>query len=612
MRKVFNRADDQSHHGDKMVSEERERSKTKLVNMFSIVAMAATSLFIVNGVFFGTGNIGFEFFVLGMMCLPLLLNSMRYYSFARLALVLAINIILTITLFLPEYGYSIKFGVIIPVALGGWFFYGQNLTKLLISYGSSFGFLFLSFLIGFSDLQGIADQDKAAMFYELAYYGAIVTGMVLFQMYSIETMLATEKKLKVRLRYEQGISGFTTALLHENEEDFQNGLTFLLLASGASRVYIFENKTNTNAEVVTSQIYEACRPGVKPQLDNPLLKDFSYAEAGFGRWLECFEKNEYIMGNVSDFPPEEQGVLAVQGIKSILVLPYRIGGKWAGVIGFDQVDKPRNWNKLDINLLSTVTNITGIYFENLRQKEQLQENNKQLHGLNNTKDKLFSIIAHDLINPFHSLIGLSDLLKSSLEEKDYETCNDLAYHLSQTSINTFRLLENLLTWSRAQSGKIVFTPALVDMNALLNHVYELLKPMAANKKVGLIMKIEAPVIMKADASMIELVFRNLISNAIKFTPEGGIVEISNRKPSLQAHQFTIRDTGIGIEAGQLETLLNDNKNESTQGTSGEKGTGLGLMLCKDFVQQHSGTLSAESEPGKGTSFLLTFPATDRA
>lgn len=612
MRKVFNRADDQSHHGDKMVSEERERSKTKLVNMFSIVAMAATSLFIVNGVFFGTGNIGFEFFVLGMMCLPLLLNSMRYYSFARLALVLAINIILTITLFLPEYGYSIKFGVIIPVALGGWFFYGQSLTKLLISYGSSFGFLFLSFLIGFSDLQGIADQDKAAMFYELAYYGAIVTGMVLFQMYSIETMLATEKKLKVRLRYEQGISGFTTALLHENEEDFQNGLTFLLLASGASRVYIFENKTNTNAEVVTSQIYEACRPGVKPQLDNPLLKDFSYAEAGFGRWLECFEKNEYIMGNVSDFPPEEQGVLAVQGIKSILVLPYRIGGKWAGVIGFDQVDKPRNWNKLDINLLSTVTNITGIYFENLRQKEQLQENNKQLHGLNNTKDKLFSIIAHDLINPFHSLIGLSDLLKSSLEEKDYETCNDLAYHLSQTSINTFRLLENLLTWSRAQSGKIVFTPALVDMNALLNHVYELLKPMAANKKVGLIMKIEAPVIMKADASMIELVFRNLISNAIKFTPEGGIVEISNRKPSLQAHQFTIRDTGIGIEAGQLETLLNDNKNESTQGTSGEKGTGLGLMLCKDFVQQHSGTLSAESEPGKGTSFLLTFPATDRA
>ena len=612
MKKVFNSVHDHSQHEGEMVSEERERSKTKLVNMFSIVAMAATSLFIVNGVFFGTGNIGFEFFVLGMMCLPLLLNSMRYYSFARLALVLAINIILTITLFLPEYGYSIKFGVIIPVALGGWFFYGQNLTKLLISYGSSFGFLFLSFLIGFSDLQGIADQDKAAMFYELAYYGAIVTGMVLFQMYSIETMLATEKKLKVRLRYEQGISGFTTALLHENEEDFQNGLTFLLLASGASRVYIFENKTNTNAEVVTSQIYEACRPGVKPQLDNPVLKDFSYAEAGFGRWLECFEKNEYIMGNVSDFPPEEQDVLAVQGIKSILVLPYRIGGKWAGVIGFDQVDKPRNWNKLDINLLSTVTNITGIYFENLRQKEQLQENNKQLHGLNNTKDKLFSIIAHDLINPFHSLIGLSDLLKSSLEEKDYDTCHDLAFHLSHTSINTFRLLENLLTWSRAQSGKIVFTPALVDMNALLNHVYELLKPMAANKKVGLIMKIEAPVIMKADASMIELVFRNLISNAIKFTPEGGIVEISNRKPSLQAHQFTIRDTGIGIEAGQLETLLNDNKNESTQGTSGEKGTGLGLMLCKDFVQQHSGTLSAESEPGKGTSFLLTFPATDRA
>lgn len=612
MKKVFNSVHDHSQHEGEMVSEERERSKTKLVNMFSIVAMAATSLFIVNGVFFGTGNIGFEFFVLGMMCLPLLLNSMRYYSFARLALVLAINIILTITLFLPEYGYSIKFGVIIPVALGGWFFYGQNLTKLLISYGSSFGFLFLSFLIGFSDLQGIADQDKAAMFYELAYYGAIVTGMVLFQMYSIETMLATEKKLKVRLRYEQGISGFTTALLHENEEDFQNGLTFLLLASGASRVYIFENKTNTNAEVVTSQIYEACRPGVKPQLDNPVLKDFSYAEAGFGRWLECFEKNEYIMGNVSDFPPEEQDVLAVQGIKSILVLPYRIGGKWAGVIGFDQVDKPRNWNKLDINLLSTVTNITGIYFENLRQKEQLQENNKQLHGLNNTKDKLFSIIAHDLINPFHSLIGLSDLLKSSLEEKDYDTCHDLAFHLSHTSINTFRLLENLLTWSRAQSGKIVFTPALVDMNALLNHVYELLKPMAANKKVGLIMKIEAPVIMKADASMIELVFRNLISNAIKFTPEGGIVEISNRKPSLQAHQFTIRDTGIGIEAGRLETLLNDNKNESTQGTSGEKGTGLGLMLCKDFVQQHSGTLSAESEPGKGTSFLLTFPATDRA
>lgn len=122
------------------------------------------------------------------------------------------------------------------------------------------------------------------------------------------------------------------------------------------------------------------------------------------------------------------------------------------------------------------------------------------------------------------------------------------------------------------------------------------------------MEIEEAVLMKADALMIELVFRNLISNAIKFTQAGGIVELSYKKQTATEHQFMIRDTGVGIEAGRLEMLLNDNKNESTQGTSGEKGTGLGLMLCKDFVWQHNGTISAESEPGKGTSFLLTFPA----
>lgn len=238
------------------------------------------------------------------------------------------------------------------------------------------------------------------------------------------------------------------------------------------------------------------------------------------------------------------------------------------------------------------------------QKEELQRLNEQLKELNATKDKFFSIIAHDLKSPFQGLIGYSQILSSeysTLSEKEKISFIESIEELSHSS---YKLLENLLEWSRIQTGQMIFNPEDFNLLVELYPTLYLLKQTAQNKGIEFCYSIDNSLFIKADLNMLMTIVRNIVSNSIKFTNPGGRVTLSVAK-LVGCVEISITDTGVGIEKESLGQLFQIDKNVSRKGTANEEGTGLGLLLCKEMVEKHGGKIKLDSELGKGTTFSFT-------
>lgn len=240
-------------------------------------------------------------------------------------------------------------------------------------------------------------------------------------------------------------------------------------------------------------------------------------------------------------------------------------------------------------------------------EEKIQKINEELKELNATKDKFFSIIAHDLKSPFQGLMGYSQILSneySTLTEEEKTFFINSIYELSK---NTFVLLENLLIWSRIQTGKFVYNPDVFNLHQELTPTIKLLTQVAKNKNIAADCLIDKKILVKADCNMLQTVVRNLISNAIKFTNPGGRIIIST-KSFEDFVEISVEDNGIGIKKENLENLFKTGKNFSTKGTADEEGTGLGLILCAEMIRINCGKIWAESEIGKGTKFIFRIPS----
>lgn len=238
--------------------------------------------------------------------------------------------------------------------------------------------------------------------------------------------------------------------------------------------------------------------------------------------------------------------------------------------------------------------------------QKVQQQNLQLQDLNATKDKFFSIIGHDLKGPLNSLTAFSRLLINHIDSLSKEEIQTLAKDFDKSLKNLFALLENLLEWSRSQTGKIEFKPEVFDLTTLLKENKELLQKQAQNKKIKLVALNDTKVFVNAHKPSINTVVRNLISNSIKFTPEGGSITVG-LKPNHTQAIVSITDTGVGMSRDVIGKLFRIDAKHSTKGTADEKGTGLGLILCKDFVEKNGGKLWVESEEGKGSVFYFTVP-----
>lgn len=247
-------------------------------------------------------------------------------------------------------------------------------------------------------------------------------------------------------------------------------------------------------------------------------------------------------------------------------------------------------------------------FESLSEKnQQIEKQKQQLLELNATKDKFFSIIAHDLINPFSFLMGYTGVLYEKFDSYQPNELKEMLGHLNQTSIQTYDLLQNLLQWSRAQSGKIVNKPIKIFLKEIIDNNFELFKNNLNEKGIKISQDIPTDLYLFVDYNMVNTVFRNLISNAIKFTHQGGKIRVSIDNMNDSYVTVLVSDTGVGMDQEKINKLFKIEESTSTIGTSKEKGTGLGLLLCKEFTESMEGDLSVESKVGEGSTFIIKLP-----
>ncbi len=250
--------------------------------------------------------------------------------------------------------------------------------------------------------------------------------------------------------------------------------------------------------------------------------------------------------------------------------------------------------------------VTRDISERKKTEQILEEQGDQLRELILSKDKLFSIIAHDLRSPFNCILGLTDLLTISSENQDIEKTKYFAQIINTSTKNTLDLLNNLLQWAKSQSGNTTFTPNTLDLKPIIIEIFDILKSTAEIKNISLNYNESIQVEVYADKDMLKTVLRNLICNGIKFSNTNGEINIS-AKQKQNLIEITVLDNGVGMNEEIRSKLFEFGKNLTTSGTANEKGSGLGLILCKEFVNKHGGQIWIESEVGKGSAFRFSLP-----
>ncbi len=348
--------------------------------------------------------------------------------------------------------------------------------------------------------------------------------------------------------------------------------------------------------------------------NNLILRQMAHAYALKEDWKEAFRyahmdmdamdsvareeklsqiKNLQILYETRETEKENADLKMKLNINNLLVIAFSVIIVLIGLLLFILVSKKNQ--QIHLNKLLNQKNE-----EILMQRDHLNE-------LNQTKNKLFSIIAHDLRGPIGSTSTFLELLTTKESEFTKQELLENLILIKDSSKATFKLLENLLTWARAQKGEIVFNPLKSNFFKLVESNIDLFVTNAESKKIRIVNEINTDLTFEFDQEMINTVMRNLINNAIKYTSEGGQITISTKEPG-DTIEVSVRDTGIGMDSETTDLLfITDLKRNRKEGTKGEKGTGLGLILCKEFITIHKGTIWAESEPGIGSTFKFTSP-----
>jgi len=339
--------------------------------------------------------------------------------------------------------------------------------------------------------------------------------------------------------------------------------------------------------------------------------DPPYQPKKFGRGL-----TEYILrtGEATlidtelDLELQRTGEVELVGTPTVIWLgvPLKIGGKPIGVIVVQDYADAKTYGEEEMQILVFVAGQIAQVIERKRNSDALNQFAQELKEANQSKDKFFSIIAHDLKSPFQGLLGYSQILSTEYDTLSEEEKKLFISSIDELSNSAYKLLENLLEWSRLQTGKMAFNPEQLNLLIELFPTLTLVKQTAWNKEIELTYSIDNSIFVDADKNMLNTIVRNLISNSIKFTKPGGKIKVASKVVD-NFVELSISDTGVGMGKNDLEKLFKLDKTISTKGTANEEGTGLGLLLCKEMINQHKGKIWVESELGKGTTFFFTLP-----
>lgn len=270
-----------------------------------------------------------------------------------------------------------------------------------------------------------------------------------------------------------------------------------------------------------------------------------------------------------------------------------------GVIALQDYEHEDVYDETDVKILEIIAGNIGLFIERINNLERLKK-------ANSTKDKFFSIIAHDLRNPFQHLLSSSEFLLEELNAGRIEDAIELAKIINDSANNSYNLLKDLLKWSRSQMDSLYHNPSRFNICELLIETISQFEIHYRQKEIDVELKAPAETFVYADEEMVKFVVRNLLSNAIKFTRHKGKVVISAELRNSRA-VISISDNGVGMDNEQMKTLFDITEKKSTLGTQQEKGTGLGLVICKEFVEKNGGTLAVESKKGNGTTFRVSLP-----
>lgn len=295
-------------------------------------------------------------------------------------------------------------------------------------------------------------------------------------------------------------------------------------------------------------------------------------------------------------------------------IPFRMAGSHNDITKRKQDENELQKSKEELSHINDNLQASKTIIENsLLQKNELinQLNNikTELESTIKEKDKFFSIIAHDLKSPFSGFLGLTRLMAENLMDLSIKEVQEYSLNLQESASTLYKLLENLLEWSRMQRGLVSFNPEAIRIKSLIDENCEILKDRIKQKELTIINLLDEYLLVEGDLQMVNTVVRNILSNSVKFTPKNGRIEIGISDVKINGFKtIYIKDTGIGMDEVLLSKLFKVDEKVSRQGTESETSTGLGLILCKEFIEKHGGKIWAESKVGKGSTFMFTIPA----
>jgi signal transduction histidine kinase len=329
-------------------------------------------------------------------------------------------------------------------------------------------------------------------------------------------------------------------------------------------------------------------------------------------WLFANSKARAIAG-LGDYDLSGSGLLKTQPVGLLasqfekMVSVYLTGSDQVYEIGASKVRTEQNWLKISIQ--KTIFGITLSIQDVTSRKQEIRRTrklNERLKVANSQKDKLFSIVAHDFRSPFAGCLGLLEMVLEDIDSFDRDELRKMLEMIHLQSQSTYNLLETLLEWAKIQQNRINFSPERLDLYHAVEMTLFALVNSARKKDIKLSNKVSKGITVNADKNMLRTVLANLISNGIKFTDNGGNIEISAEKKGPLV-EVSVKDTGIGIKKNSLKRIFDIDYQYINKGTDGEKGSGLGLHVCRDYVGRHGGVMEVESQPGQGSTFRFTLP-----
>ncbi|MDG1278344.1 MAG: GAF domain-containing protein [Algoriphagus sp.] len=325
-----------------------------------------------------------------------------------------------------------------------------------------------------------------------------------------------------------------------------------------------------------------------------------------GIWGEAVRQRKSILINdfVSPNPLKKGYPTGHAHLHKFLTIPVFIEKQIVAVVGV--ANKEQDYTEIDILHLTILMNSAWKVLQKKDTDEQIKFQNEELKKLNADKDRFMQILAHDLKNPFNTILGFLNLLTNNVRNYEIDKIERQINIINNSAQNTFRLLEDILTWVRANSGKIPFEPQKINLGTICNIVIQNLKLTANAKDITIKQFAIDEISIFADRNMLSTILRNLISNAIKFTQKSGNIDVYAESKD-RFVEITISDSGIGMSPEIKNRLFDISQKISKEGTENESGTGLGLLLCKEFVEKHGGKIWVESEVGKGSDFKFTLP-----